>query len=162
MSKEHLKPIRTHERAVELGRKGGKAKSKAKAMANSIKNLKHGKYSKYFDETYVELVRNPDKFDSILSNQLMKILELKLTPEQEIKLLSALTRAREALLGSKTHNLNVNYDIEAEKVMQRMAKMHTLVNLYEKDEEDINEKTLEITKEDKDVINTREYRKRRI
>jgi hypothetical protein len=76
MSKEDLKPFKAGEqRTKDLGRRGGKAKTKRKVLANRIKGYKQAKNKiQYYDEKIKPLLMDPINYAGII---LTHSLELK-------------------------------------------------------------------------------------
>ncbi len=100
MSKEDLVPIKDHERAVELGRKGGLAKSKAKQIANIKKSLRHGEHSKYCSKDIVEFVKNAELSCFEMYDLYKSIKDSgQLREGEKIKLLNALVGIHKSVHG---------------------------------------------------------------
>lgn len=89
MSKEHLKPIRTKKQAVDLGRKGGQAKSKAKTIENIKKGLKTAS-EKTKEKWIKKLVEDPKKYAELIVGLSIDIPKYELEADQKIRLLSAM------------------------------------------------------------------------
>jgi hypothetical protein len=96
MTKENLIPIRTHERAVELGRKGGQAKSPRKTIA-SIKNGLKNAAEKTKDKWLTKLITSPQANALFMMNLAIDISRLDLNADQKIKLLHALAAVHRAI-----------------------------------------------------------------
>jgi hypothetical protein len=78
MSKEHLKPFKQGEqRTKDIGRKGGKAKSKRKTFSNRINAFGQAKdKTKYFDEKIRPLLDNPYLYAGIILEYVRELQKL--------------------------------------------------------------------------------------
>ena len=110
---------RTPEERKEIARAGGLAKSEAKTLANSIKNIKHGKYARKFSLMVQELAKNPDV-------SAFKIFDLinriegdwdNLNPKLKMELAKLYCEARKTIHGTKQTNVNV--DIELKRDLEK-------------------------------------------
>ena len=68
----NIQKDKIHKFSKEDAIKGGSKRSVKKTRANRLNPVKHGRYSKYFTQEFLELLRNPDKFDSLMSTHLME------------------------------------------------------------------------------------------
>ena|SRR3989344_4357245 len=108
MSKEDLIPIKTHERAVELGRKGGQARSKAKSFANKLKALKRTKDSGKILVYYEQLVLDPQLSASEIYRYITELWSTPtLTVDEKIKLITATINVHKIVHGEKIMNLDI-------------------------------------------------------
>lgn len=90
------KPIRTHERAVELGRKGGKVKSEVKRIANiktSLKNATEKTKRKWLEK----LVSDPKEHAILIEKLALDINGMDLDENQKINLLRAWASVHKAI-----------------------------------------------------------------
>ena len=112
--KQDLIPLnqRSEEERRDIARKGGMARSERKRFANSIKNLKHGRYSKYFKGISLDLIKNRDSFSVYLLKNIFELEKLDLTVDEKIALLGVMIRAFKVIYGTKirSENFNVNKD----------------------------------------------------
>ena len=116
MSEKDLIPLnkRTKEEARVIQVKGGLVKSEKKTIANTIKNLKTGRYAKKFSIYVQDLARNPETSAFkifFLIEQLEQDWD-KLNPILKANLVRLYIEAYRAIHPQKSININVNSAIK--------------------------------------------------
>jgi len=123
MSKEDL--IYMSERSLEerraIGRKGGLVRSEKKRLANSLSNIKHGKYAKIIN---YGLIKDPLIYSDYMLSYLRKTENLDLNKDQKIKLLSVAVQIFKVLHGERVnvYSRNLNLDISGEAIIDDITE----------------------------------------
>jgi hypothetical protein len=120
MSKEDLIDISTRPDAQELRRKGGSVKSEAKSRAARLRGAKMANLDNV-EEKVLAIVRDPEFSAVQIAEVIMDMLENEdLTQRTKVELIGKMVQAHTAIHGAKTKNLNVNIDMTADNVIERL------------------------------------------
>lgn len=100
-----------HKFTKEDSRKGGKASTPRKRMANSLKSIEHGRYSKYSELT-IEMAKDPNISTLDVLEYINGIQKVIVNPQAKIQVAHLKLQAHKTIHGEKHKNVNINLDAD--------------------------------------------------
>ena len=115
-------------KTIEAGRKGGRARTKIKTLQNRLKGYNSSKNKAfYFDEKIRPMLDDPELMAGVLLthlSELKKMIDVHDKVELKIQLQRLLDDTFKTIHGERkvTKNVNVNINVEADSILDRIAK----------------------------------------
>jgi len=120
MSKEDLIDISTRPDFLELVKKGGSVCSDAKKRAARLRGVKMANLENV-ETKVLAIVRDPEFSAIQIAEVIMDMLEHEeLTQRTKVELIGKMVQAHTAIHGAKSKNVNLNIDMTADNVIERL------------------------------------------